>query len=230
MIATATQTAVRIKRSQQFFNKLTLPFYDLVLYGLVSRHAWGMPIARLDTHYQRYTRSNHLEVGVGTGYLLDRVDFPSGPARLALMDLSEPCLERTARRVARHAPEAYVQNLLEPMQHQLAPFDSIALNYVMHCVPGSFAEKHVAFLHLATLLGPHGVLFGTTVLGQGVRKNLLARPAMWLLNTIGLFINQHDNARDLERFLREHFQVLEFDVVGVVALFAIKRKAAHAGL
>jgi hypothetical protein len=224
MITTFAPTANRIKRSQRFFNKLTLPFYDLVLYGLISRRAWGMPIARLDAHYQRYMRSNHLEVGVGTGYLLDRVEFPSGPTRLALMDLSEPCLERTARRVARHTPEVHVQNLLEPMRHQLAPFDSIALNYVMHCIPGSFAEKHIAFLHLASLLGPHGVLFGTTVLGEGVQKNLMARPAMWLLNAIGLFNNRHDNARDLERLLRKHFQVLEFDVMGVVAAFAVKRK------
>jgi hypothetical protein len=189
-----------------------------------------MPIARLDAHYQRYIRPNHLEVGVGTGYLLDRAEFPSGATRLALMDLSEPCLERTSRRVARHAPKAYVQNLLEPIQHRLSPFDSIALNYVMHCVPGSFEEKHIAFLHLATLLGPHGVLFGTTVLGQYARKNLWARPAMWILNAIGLFNNRRDNARDLERFLREHFQVLEFDVVGVVAVFAIKRKVAHSDL
>jgi hypothetical protein len=226
MIATATQTAARVKRSQQFFNRLTLPLYDLVLYGLISRHAWGMSIARLDAHYQRYTRANHLEVGVGTGYLLDRAEFPTGASRLALMDLSEPCLERTARRVSRYAPEVYVQNLLEPMRQQLAPFDSIALNYVMHCVPGGFEEKHVAFLHLATLLGSHGVLFGTTVLGQGVQKNLLARPAMSVLNAIGLFNNRRDNARDLERFLREHFQILEFEVVGVVAVFAVKRKVA----
>jgi SAM-dependent methyltransferase len=223
--ATALLTAERVKRSQQFFNKLTLPFYDFVLYGLVSHHAWGMPVAKLDAHYQRYTRLNHLEVGVGTGYLLDRVEFPAKPTRLALMDLSEPCLERTARRVARHAPQAYVQNLLEPMRHQLAHFDSIALNYVMHCVPGSFKEKHVAFLNLSSLLGPHGVLFGTTVLGEGVRKNWLARPAMWLLNTIGLFNNRHDNARDLERFLRAHFQVLEFYVAGATAVFAVRRKS-----
>ncbi|HEX7643266.1 MAG TPA: class I SAM-dependent methyltransferase [Burkholderiaceae bacterium] len=225
-MSTSFAPAVRVKRSERFFNNLTLPIYDLVLYGLISRHAWDMTTARLDAHYQRYTLSNHLEVGVGTGYLLDRVEFPSGPTRLALMDLSEPCLAKTARRVARHAPEIYVQNLLEPMRHQPTPFDSIALNYVMHCVPGNFMEKHVAFQQLATLLGPHGVLFGTTVLGAGVRKNWLARPAMWLLNAIGLFNNRQDSARDLERFLRAHFQVLEFDVVGVVAVFAVRHKAA----
>jgi hypothetical protein len=73
-------------------------------------------------------------------------------------------------------------------------------------------------------------MFGTTVLGQGVHKNLLARPAMWLLNAIGLFNNRQDNARDLAHFLRENFQVLEFYVVGVVAVFSVKRKHARPDL
>jgi SAM-dependent methyltransferase len=162
-------------------------------------------------------------VGVGTGYLLDRVGFPSSAPRLALMDLSEACLERTSRKLARHTPEVYVQNLLEPIQHEVARFDSIAVNYVMHCVPGDFSEKHVAFLHLGTLLKQDGVLFGTTVLAQGVKKNLLATPALWLLNAIGLFNNRCDNAQDLEHVLRKHFNVVEFEVVGVVAFFAVKQ-------
>ncbi|HEY8026407.1 MAG TPA: class I SAM-dependent methyltransferase [Burkholderiaceae bacterium] len=226
MFTTTAPSLVKVKRSQQFFNRLTLPWYDLVLYGLVSKFAWGASIQRLDAHYRKYATANHLEVGVGTGYLLDRVEFPSQAPRLALMDLSVPCLESTSRNVARYTPETYVQNLLEPIKQPIAPFDSIAVNYVMHCVPGDFAEKHVAFLHLATLLKRDGVLFGTTVLAQGVKKNFLAGPALWLLNAIGLFNNQRDNARDLECVLRRHFLLVEFEVVGVVAFFAAK-KARH---
>lgn len=221
--------AAKVRRSQRFFNKLTLPFYDLVLYGLISRHAWGVSTESLDALYRRYVRSNHLEVGVGTGYLLDRVDFPAGPNRLGLMDLSVACLERTAQRVSRYVTQSHVQNLLEPMRHRLTPYDSIALNYVLHCVPGSFKEKHIALQHLAGLLGPHGVLFGTTVLGAGTRKNWLARPAMWLLNAIGLFHNRQDDVRELEQLLQQEFRVLEFYVVGTVAFFAVTHKArAHA--
>ena len=213
--------ALKIARSQQYFNKLSLFFYDALLYGVISKYAWGSSTARLDAHYARYATANHLEVGVGTGYLLDRVRFCKTP-RLALMDLSSQCLAATAHRVARHAPACHVQNILEPVTQQIAPFDSISVNYVMHCVPGDFKKKGIAFVHLAALIAPAGTLFGTTVLSQDVPKNLLARPFMWLMNALGVFNNRADSASDLAASLRAHFQVVQFDIVGVTAFFAIR--------
>jgi len=215
-------TATKIRRSQQYFNKLSLIFYDFILYGIVSKYAWGSSIQRLDAHYKKYVTSNHLEVGVGTGYLLNRVVFDSTQPRLVLMDLSVPCLEKTKRKVSRYKPTTYVQNLLEPIQHAIPVFDSISINYVMHCIPGNLKEKTIALTHLKTLLSQHGVLFGTTVLSEGVAKNFLAKPAMWLLNLLGVFNNHQDNTQDLKTHLEKNFQVLEFQVVGVTAFFAVK--------
>jgi hypothetical protein len=213
----------RVKRSQQFFNKGSLFFYDFLLYGVISKYAWGSSIQRLDTHYKKYVRHNHLEVGVGTCFLLNRVVLDSAHPRLALMDLSRECLEKTKRKVARYAPETYIQNLLEPMHHKIDQFDSIGINYVMHCVPGNFKEKGVAFTHLRPLLSENGVLFGTTVLSDNIHKNTLAKPFMWLMNSLGVFNNRGDNARDLKECLERHFQLIEFEVVGVTAFFAVKK-------
>lgn len=94
----------------------------------------------------------------------------------------------------------------------------------MHCVPGSFKEKGIAFSNLATLLAPGGTLFGTTVLSQDVPKNLLARPFMWLMNALGVFNNRNDSARDLEMYMRDHFDIVEFQIIGVTGLFAVKNK------
>jgi ubiquinone/menaquinone biosynthesis C-methylase UbiE len=212
----------RIRRSQQFFNKVSLFFYDFLLYGVISKYAWGSSIQRLDSHYGKYLRDNHLEVGVGTGYLLNRAEFDSAHPRLALMDLSRECLEKTKHKVARYAPDTYIQNLLEPIQYEIDKFDSIGINYVMHCVPGSFREKGVAFAHLQPLLSEKGVLFGTTVLSEGVQKNLLAKLFMWLMNALGVFNNRSDNARDLKECLQSRFQVIEFEIVGVTAFFAVR--------
>ncbi|NOT97652.1 MAG: methyltransferase type 12 [Sideroxydans sp.] len=214
--------SAKINRSQQYFNKLSLFFYDFILYGLISKYAWGSSLQRLDSHYKKYIRSNHLEVGVGTGFLLNRVTFDSDKPRLALMDLSGACLERTKLKVSRYAPEIYIQNLLEPMKNRMAQFDSISINYVMHCIPGSFNEKGIAFKYLKPLLSKNGVLFGTTVLSEGVRKNMLAQPFMWLLNILGIFNNRKDNASDLQYYLGENFQLIEFEVIGVTAFFAVK--------
>jgi 2-polyprenyl-3-methyl-5-hydroxy-6-metoxy-1,4-benzoquinol methylase len=215
--------AAALNRSQRFFNKASLFVYDFVLYGVISQYAWGCSIERLDSHYRRYLGSNHLEVGVGTGFLLNRAAFDSPSPRVALMDLSPACIEATAEKVARYAPETYLQNLLQPIEAKIAPFDSIAINSVMHCVPGGFKEKGIAFLHLRTLMSAGCVLFGTTVLSDGVRKNWLAKPFMWLMNFLGVFNNRADNADDLKAYLQAHFQIVEFEVVGVAAFFAIRR-------
>jgi hypothetical protein len=224
------ERALAIKRSQQFFNKGTLLVYDFVLYGVISKYAWGCSIERLDSHYRNHLSSNHLEVGVGTGFLLNRAVFGLPHPRVALMDLSPACIETTARKISRYGPETYIQNLLEPMQNEIAPFDSIAINSVLHCVPGGFTEKGVAFLNLRTLMSDSCVLFGSTVLSDGIRKNWLAKPFMWLMNSLGVFNNHRDNAQDLESYLQTHFQVVEFGIVGVAAFFAVKLKQERAGM
>lgn len=215
-------TTRKVKRSQRFFNKTSLFIYDILLYGVISKYAWGSSIQRLDAHYRKYLTGNHLEVGVGTGFLLNRAVLPSTRPRLALMDLSRECLEKTRRRVARYAPEAYLQNLLEPIQHKMDKFDSIGINYVMHCVPGGFREKGVVFAHLQKHLGENGILFGTTVLSEGVHQNALAKPFMWLMNALGVFNNRRDNAGDLRECLESTFRVIQFDVVGVTVFFAVR--------
>ena len=212
-----------VARSQRYFNPFSLLIYDAVLYGVISKFAWGSSIGRLDAHYRKYASSNHLEVGVGTGFLLDRIRFASTAPRLALMDLSASCLVKTRQKVARYAPEVYTQNLLEPIAHRPAPFDSIGINYVMHCVPGAFAEKGIAFRRLAALLSDQGVLFGTSVLSESVNKNLLARPFMWLMNAIGVFNNRRDNATELKTVLEACGRLVYFEIVGVTAFFAIKK-------
>lgn len=222
--ASAT-TAARVVKSQRYFNKASLFVYDWVLYGVISKYAWGSSVKRLDAHYAKYISANHLEVGVGTGYLLNRVVFPSPAPRLALMDLSHECLIKTQRKVQRYQPAIYQQNLLEPINAPPQPFDSIAINYVLHCVPGSFREKQIVFEHLQPLLSSSGALFGTSVLSKDVNKNLLAKPFMWLMNAIGVFNNREDAADELRAGLAEHFEVVEFQVVGVTAFFAVRQRS-----
>jgi hypothetical protein len=55
------------------------------------------------------------------------------------------------------------------------------------------------------------------------RASRLAKPFMWLMNSLGVFNNRSDNARDLKECLETNFRVIEFDVVGVTAFFAVKK-------
>jgi SAM-dependent methyltransferase len=224
MNQTKTENTVppQLIKSQRYFNQVTLLFYDVILYGFISKYAWGCPTKTLDVHYANHITANHLDVGVGTGYLLDRLTFPTPTPRLALMDLSLSCLTKTANRLARYNPEIYEQNILAPITLGTNKFDSIGINSVMHCIPGNFKEKGVAFNHLKSLLNDNGVLFGTTVLSKGVTKNWLARIFMKFFNFIGVFINTDDSLDDLTAALKKYFSQVDIAVEGSTAIFAAR--------
>jgi hypothetical protein len=62
------------------------------------------------------------------------------------------------------------------------------------------------FSHLKPLLDPKGgVIFGTTILGKGIRRNFLAKALMHAYNAKGIFANLDDNAADLENILKANF-------------------------
>jgi 2-polyprenyl-3-methyl-5-hydroxy-6-metoxy-1,4-benzoquinol methylase len=171
-------------------------------------------------HYNQHLTANHLDVGVGTGYFLDRCRFPSQVPRIAMLDLNPNALEFAARRIARYRPEKYLLNVLEAISIDAAKFDSVGINYLLHCLPGAIETKAVALDHLKALINPNGVLFGSTLLQGGVPRNWCARRLMDLYNRKGIFSNRDDTLDGLERALRERFREVTVEPVGCAALFA----------
>jgi len=203
------------------FNDRTLRYYDWFLEFACNR-VWRCPIDRTLELYQRHLSSNHLEVGVGTGFFLDRLRFPSPEPRLALLDPNPQCLRHTRARLARYAPEVYRADALAPIKLGARGFDSIAINYVLHCMPGALPEKGVAFANLKPLLNPGGVLFGSTVLRQGVPCDLRARAFMRLFNARRVFCNLQDSLAGLREALQKSFRQMQIDVIGCVAQFSCR--------
>lgn len=197
-------------------------WYDLVVFGVNNHLVWRCPTRELRTLYRRHLSSDHLEAGVGSGYLLDRCGFPTDEPRLVLVDLNASALAVTARRVARYRPRTLRRNLLEPLAWDGEPFDSVGLNYVLHCLPGTMAEKAVVFDHLGALLRPGGVIFGSSLLASGVRRGALARMGMDLYNGMGVLSNAADSLDALRGALRSRFRDVEIRAVGCVALFSAR--------
>lgn len=212
----------KTNRSQAYFNAFNLSFYDVVV-SFVSPYAWRCPLTFLDKRYQQFVSNNHLEIGPGTGYFLNRSGVLKADARLALMDLSEACLQKSAKTLERYHPQTYRQNILEPISSDIEAFDSIGINYVFHCVPGSFEQKGQAFKHLATLLKPGGVIFGCSVLALDGEKNLLAKAALKFLQSSGIFNNQADSLQDLTKALESHFVDVKVEMRGPTAVFSARR-------
>lgn len=49
-------------------------------------------------------------------------------------------------------------------------------NFVLHCVPGTWAEKGRAFRHIAQVIADDRVFFGSTILDTGADDTLSAAP------------------------------------------------------
>ena len=178
------------------------------------------PSSLIEAHYNANISSNHLDVGVGTGYFLDRCKFPSADPRLGLMDMNANTLVFASKRIARYNPETYEQNILEPLSGSIAPFDSVGINYLFHCVPGAISDKAIAFDHLKTVMNPGASVFGSTILHGGVPRSWAARKLMNFYNKKGIFDNAEDNLEDLNSALSQRFDNVNVEVVGCVALFS----------
>ena len=216
-----TAIAKPAEPSRGAFNDRTLKYYDRLL-ELTCNWIWRCPIERTLELYQRHLSSDHLEVGVETGYFLDRSRLPGLAPRLALLDVSPHCLEHTEARLARYAPEVYRANALAPIELVAKGFDSIAINYVLHCMGGTFPGKGAAFANLKPLLNPSGVLFGSTVLRYGVPCGLRGRMFMRLYNAGRVFCNLQDSLAGLTEALHNNFQHVQIDVIGCVAQFSAR--------
>jgi len=205
---------------QAVYTPRMLRLYDLLVLAVSNRFIWKCPTVRLLQLYNDNVSNNHLDVGVGTGYYLDHCRFPSDRPRIALLDINPNCLQATAARIARYSPTCHEANIFEPLELNEAKFDSIGLNYVLHCLPGTMPEKLVAVKHLAELLlVPGGVLFGSTLLHGGVPRGWPARRLMDFYNRKQIFSNAEDDLAMLEQGLAETFDSCTIEVAGCAALF-----------
>jgi hypothetical protein len=174
--------------------------------------------------YNTYVGARHLDVGVGTGWFLDHCDWPVETPQVTLLDLNQHSLSAASKRIRRYAPATARANVLDPVELGDVRFDSIGANYLFHCLPGPLQSKAATVAsNLRPYLASNGVLFGSTILGQGVRHNLLGRRLMRLYNRKGIFSNLEDDQRGLEQGLASHLSDVEVEVVGAVALFVGRR-------
>ncbi len=208
---------------QAVYTTATLRTYDLVVLGLSNQLVWRCPSRHLRDLYDRSITANHLDVGVGTGYFLRHGRVPSVSRRIALMDLNPNCLNAASAALAPHRPETYRCNVLEPISLAMEPFDSIGLNYLLHCLPGGMARKAVVFDHLKPLMRPGACLFGSTLLqGDRVPRSWGARRLMEAYNARGIFSNRQDTLGTLQQELERRFRQVTVELRGCVALFTAR--------
>lgn len=169
--------------------------------------------------YNRYVTTNHLDIGVGTGYFLDHCKFPNSNPRLGSMDLNPNTLEVAGKRLSRYHPEIYQRNVLDPIEIDAQDFDSVGLTHLLHCLPGTIKTKGIILKYVKKLLNPGGIVFDSTLLYKGVNRNMLSTIFMNLDNSKGIMTNKEDDLEGLKQILSQHFSGSSVEVIGCDALF-----------
>ena len=201
------------------YTPAALAFYDWFVLGFSNSLVWRCSSQVILDFYNQHVSDDHLDVGVGTGYFLDRCRFPSSSPKIALFDLNRNSLAKTAKRLGRYTPSSHLGNVLQPIDIGRSGFASVGLNYLLHCLPGTLVCKGIVFQHVKPLLRSGGVVFGATILGQQVQHNFLSAKLMKTYNARGIFSNLSDRRQDLEAVLEEHFGEYTIRTQGCVALF-----------
>ncbi len=211
-------TRDQIHAGQAVYSPLVLHAYDWFVLGFSNHLLWRCPTRGLLRLYDRNVSARHLDIGVGTGYYLDKATWPTPSPAITLLDLNANSLAAAAHRIRRYAPRSVVANALDPLP-PLGRFDSVGLCYLFHCVPGSMSEKAVVLDHLQPLLTPHARIFGATIVQGNAPRSRAAQALMNLYNRKGIFANSHDSAQELEAQLRRRFRDVEIRMLGTVAVF-----------
>ncbi|MBY5946016.1 class I SAM-dependent methyltransferase [Photobacterium rosenbergii] len=207
---------------QAVYSKKVLSIYDFWVLGVSNHYFWKCPTKLIREQFSTLVSPNHLDVGVGSGYYLKNC-LPQTTKRIALLDLNENSLETASKAIHHFQPEVYCGDVLEPLDLNIEKFDSISVNYLLHCLPGSFNEKGVMFGHLKSQLNDGGVLFGSTILGKGTKQNFFAKKLMGIYNKKGIFSNHNDELDALVASLNEYFTDVKVELIGCVALFSAKK-------
>jgi SAM-dependent methyltransferase len=220
---TVEQVPSEVEAGQAVYHPLVLAFYDWWVLGVSNRFAWRCPSPLLLEQYNRLAGPRHLDIGVGTGWFLDRTTWRGAKPEITLLDLNPSSLAAASKRIGRYTPATVRANVLEPLPLGAARFDSVGSNFLLHCVPGTIEEKAGALVRNAKpFLEPGGVLFGSTILGRGVRHNTFGKGLMAAYNRKGIFHNREDDAAELERALAAELRAFEVKVIGCVALFSAR--------
>jgi SAM-dependent methyltransferase len=208
-------------RGQADYSPLLLRLYDPIVIGVLSRVLWRFPPKRLPDLYRTRIRDHHLDIGPGTGYLLDHSGLPDG-SNITILDPNPNVLRHVLKRLSRFDVTAVEADVLKPLPVE-GPFDSAALSLVIHCLPGPLSRKATAISNVAAVLAPDGVLFGASVLGRSGRHTWLGRRVLAAFNRRGAFDNLDDSANGLREILKASFEDVEMEVFRSVVVFSASK-------
>ena len=211
-------------RGQADYSPLLLKLYDPIVIGVLSRLLWRFPGTPLMDLYRTRISDRHLDIGPGTGYLIDHSGIPDG-SHVTIVDPNPNVLRHVTKRLRRLDVTAVEADVLKPLPVE-GPFDSAALSLVIHCLPGPLTRKAAAVANVAAVLAPDGVLFGASVLGRTGQHTWLGRRVLAAFNRRGAFDNLDDSEEGIREILAASFENVEMETFRSVVVFSASKPRA----
>jgi 2-polyprenyl-3-methyl-5-hydroxy-6-metoxy-1,4-benzoquinol methylase len=214
-----------IKKGQAVYTPIMLKIYNIWVLDISNRWIWRCPKEKQVAQFNKYITSNHLDIGVGTGYYLKTCKMPHSP-KLSLMDLNLTCLNKAQKALHQKSitTTLYQADVFKKQTALAERFNSISMNYLLHCLPGNMQTKEKCIANAVSMLMPGGVLFGATIVSDKKLHILPSRMLSNFYNQRGIFSNQEDTSEALLNALGKHLIDIDISIVGCVALFkGVKR-------
>jgi hypothetical protein len=83
------ETSKEVLAGQAVYSKWVLVLYGLWVLGISNSFIWCCPSSRILRLFNQHITADHLDIGVGTGFFLDRCQWPDANPRVGLMDLNQ---------------------------------------------------------------------------------------------------------------------------------------------
>jgi hypothetical protein len=196
----------------------SLKFYDYLVNDINCTYAWRCHKSNIFENYKNNIKTNHLEIGPGTGYFLKN---NYNINKLYLMDINEDTLNFSKNNLSlNYQVETINHNIFED-KLEIKDLDSVGLNYVLHCVPGKLEDN---INNLINNLESNNKInfFGATVVSDKDLQNRLSSIELFFLNKYNIFNNEMDYSKNLIDYLK--FNKISFSkkIVGNVVLFSFE--------
>jgi ubiquinone/menaquinone biosynthesis C-methylase UbiE len=103
-MAARTPASAEVEAAQAVYTPAVLAVYDWLVLGFSSRFAWRCSRTEMLALYDQHVGPRHLDIGVGTGFFLDKCQWPVARPELTLLDVNSYSLRAAARRTERFRP------------------------------------------------------------------------------------------------------------------------------
>ncbi|MBA2651997.1 MAG: class I SAM-dependent methyltransferase [Tatlockia sp.] len=213
-----------IRKGQAVYTPFALNIYNAWVLDVSNSWIWRCSKKIQLEQYNNHVSANHLDIGVGTGYYLQACQSPS-LSQLSLMDLNQNCLNTTFNVLKKRqlSPTTYLADIFKSQPFLAEQFNSISMNYLLHCLPGTMKAKEICLANATAMLASGGILFGATILSDEELQTKASKFLAKIYNKKGIFCNQNDKLETLHEVLKNQLVDVDISVIGCVALFKGKR-------